>query len=156
MRTTYRVFAYLIAAAVVVQAMAIAYALAGLGKWIEDDHGVLNKQVLDNSDSLHFRGSGGFALHGFDGMLVIPLLALLFVIISFFAKVPGGSKRAGIIFGLIVLQVILGFTLHGVPVVAPLHALNAFIILGVAIMTGHRVTAAAATPADATPQPAMG
>jgi hypothetical protein len=156
MRTTYRVFAYLIAAAVVVQAMAIAYALAGLGKWIEDDHGVLNKQVLDNED-LHFRGSGGFALHAIDGMMIIPALALLFVIISFFAKVPGGSKRAGIIFGLIVLQVILGFTLHGVPLVAPLHVLNAFIILGVAIMSGQRAAAATSyAPAEATPQPAMG
>ena len=156
MRTTYRVFAYLIAAGVVVQAMAIAYALAGLGKWVEDDHGVLNKQVLDNSDDLHFRGSGGFALHAIDGMMIIPALALIFLIVSFFAKVPGGSKRAGIIIGLIVLQVVLGFTLLGVPAVAPLHVLNAFIILGVAVMSGHRATMSTTAPTERTPQPAMG
>ena len=155
MRTAYRVFSYLIAAAVVVQAMAIAYALAGLGKWIEDDHGVLNKQVLDNED-LHFRGSGGFALHGFDGMLVIPVLGLLFLIISFFAKVPGGSKRAGLVFGLIILQVILGFSLHGVPAIAPLHVLNAFLILGLAVVSGHRAAASSPAPTERSPQPAMG
>ena len=45
MRNVYRVLAYLLAVEVVVQAMAIAYAIAGLGKWVEDDGGVLNKQV---------------------------------------------------------------------------------------------------------------
>ena len=35
MRTTYRVIAYIIAAEVAIQAAAVAYALFGLGIWIE-------------------------------------------------------------------------------------------------------------------------
>ena len=57
MRNVYRVLAYLLSIEVLVQGMAIAYAIAGLGKWVEDDGGVLNKQVMD-SDSPDFPGRG--------------------------------------------------------------------------------------------------
>lgn len=149
MRATYRVLAYLLAAEVVLQAMAIAYALAGLGKWVEDDGGVLNKQVLD-SQSAHFPGIGGFALHGTNGMMVIPVLALLLLIVSFFSRVPGASRRAGILIGLVVLQVVLGMLLHGIPFVAVLHVLNAFGIAAMAFMAGRR----AGVPASEAPTPA--
>jgi len=142
MRTTYRVLAYLIAAEVIVQAMAIAYALAGLGHWVDEDGGVLNKQALD-SDSLDFAGIGGFITHGINGMMVIPLLVLLLLIVSFFAKLPGASKRAAILVGLVILQVFLGIALHGVPFVATLHVLNAFGILVLAFLTGYRTPSAA-------------
>ena len=36
-------------------------------------------------------------LHGLVGMMLIPLLALVLLIISFFAKIPGGVKWAGIV-----------------------------------------------------------
>ena len=39
MRKTYQVLGYLIAAEVVVQAMAIAYALAGLSYWVAEEGG---------------------------------------------------------------------------------------------------------------------
>lgn len=138
MRTVFKVLVFALAAEVVVQAMAIAYALAGLGKWVEDDGGVLNKAALD-SESLHFQGVGGFAIHGINGMTVIPILALLMLITSFFSKVAGASKRAGILFALVVVQVVLGMTLHGVPVVAPLHALNGFALFLLALQTGLRL-----------------
>jgi len=146
MRKTFKVLAYLLAAEVLVQAMAIAYALAGLGKWIEDDGGVLNKAVFDSDSGPEFAGVGGFAIHGINGMMIIPLLTLLLLIVSFFTKLPGASKRAGILVGLIVLQVALGITLHGVPYVAPLHALNAFAILVIAFQTGRYAGARADTP----------
>jgi hypothetical protein len=135
MRATYRVLAYALAVEVVVQAMAIAYGLAGLGKWIDDKH-VLNKDVWDSSKP-HFTGAGGLALHGVNGMLFIPILTLALLVVSFFAKVPGGRKRAAILVGLVVLQVVLGFALHGVPFVATLHVLNAFAILAVAVFAGY-------------------
>jgi heme A synthase len=141
MRTTYRVLAYLLAAEVLVQAMAIAYALAGLGKWVEDDGGVLNKQVLD-SDSLEFTGVGGFAVHFINGTTIIPILTLLLLIVSFFAKIPGGVRRAGILVGLVILQVTLGLTSHSVPLLAPLHVLNAFAILVMAFTTGRHASVA--------------
>jgi hypothetical protein len=41
MRNVYRVLAYLLSIEVLVQGMAIAYPIAGLGQWGEDDGGVL-------------------------------------------------------------------------------------------------------------------
>jgi hypothetical protein len=140
MRKTYRVLGYLIAAEVVVQAMAIAYALAGLGYWISEEGGVLDKQVAE-SDSLSFTGLGGFITHGVNGMMVIPVLALLFLLFSFFAKLPGASKRAGAVVGLVALQIVLGITSHSLPFAAALHACNAFLILVVAFTAAHRARA---------------
>jgi hypothetical protein len=137
MRTTYRVLAYALAVEVVVQAMAIAYGLAGLGHWIDDRH-ELNKQVWDSSKP-KFTGIGGLAWHSINGTLLIPVLVLALLIVSFFAKVPSGTKRAAILLGLIVLQVVLGFALHAVPFVALLHVLNAFGILVLAFIAGQRV-----------------
>jgi hypothetical protein len=150
MRTTFKVLAYALAAEVLIQAMAVAYGIAGLGKWVEDDHGIVNKKLLD-ANSPHFTGAGGFAIHGINGMLLIPVLTLLLLIVSFFSKIEGASKRAGILVGLVVLQVVLGIALHGVPYIALLHVLNAFVILGFAAQTGYRIgrDAAPAVPAVA-------
>ena len=149
MRSVYRVLAFILAAEVTVQAMAIAYALAGLGNWISEDGGVLNKAALD-SDSLDFAGVGGFMTHGINGMMVIPLLTLLLLIVSFFAKVPGGTKRAAIILGLVVLQVVLGITSHSIPYAIMLHALNAFAIFSMAAMAGWRARTVVDTRVEAT------
>jgi hypothetical protein len=138
MRTTYRVLAYTLAVEVVVQAMAIAYGLAGLGKWIDDGHGHALTKKLADSNAPNFTGAGGLAAHGLNGIMIIPLLTLVLLIVSFFAKVPGGRQRAAILVGLVVLQVVLGFALHGVPFIATLHVLNAFGILAMAIIAGYR------------------
>ena len=68
--------------------------------------------------------------HGINGMMIIPLLVLLLLIVSFFAKVPGGVQKAAILLGLVVLQVFLGIFSHSIPFVVVLHVLNAFAILG--------------------------
>lgn len=148
MRTTYRVLAYALAAEVLIQAMAIAYALAGLGYWVAEEGGVLNKQVLD-SESAEFAGVGGFATHGINGMMVIPVLALVLLIVSFFAKVPGGTRRAAILVGLVALQVVLGLFSHASPYLAPLHALNAFGILVMAYLAAKQTPRAALVEATA-------
>lgn len=149
MRNVYRVLAFVIAAEVVIQAMAIAYALAGLGYWVAEDGGVLNKAAMD-SDSLDFAGIGGFATHGINGMMVVPLLTLVLLIVSFFAKVPGGVKRAAIILGLVVLQVTLGILSHSLPYAIMLHALNAFAIFSMAVAAGWRARTVADTRVEAT------
>jgi hypothetical protein len=150
MRTAYRVLAYLLAAEVLVQGMAIAYALAGLGHWIDKDGGVANKALFD-SDNPDFPGVAGFMIHGLNGTMIIPILVLLLLIVSFFAKLPGGTKRAAIILGLIVLQVALGILSHEVPGLITLHVLNAFGIFVLAGLTGLRTgsTPAVTTPAQA-------
>lgn len=137
MRGAYRVLAFIVAAEVVIQAMAIAYALAGLGYWVSEEGGVLNKAAMESED-LEFTGIGGFILHGINGMMVVPILALLLLIVSFFAKLPGASKRAGIILGMVVLQVVLGISTHSIVVAAPIHVLNGFGIFAMAALAGYR------------------
>jgi hypothetical protein len=144
MRKAYRVLAFVIAGEVIVQAMAIAFALAGLGKWV-DGGGVVNKQAMEG-ESMHFTGVVGFMVHGINGQMVIPLLVLALLIVSFFAHVPGGTRLAALIVGLVVLQVALGMALHGLPYLALLHAANAFAILGTAAYAGIR--ARGLVPAD--------
>jgi len=90
MRSAYRVLAYIIAIEVVVQAAAIAYALAGLSKWVSDG-GTLDKAAMESEDTT-FTGVVGFIVHGINGQMLIPLLAVILLIISFFAKIPGGAK----------------------------------------------------------------
>jgi hypothetical protein len=38
-------------------------------------------------------------VHGMNGMMIVPLLALTFLVVSFFTKLPGASKRAGAVVG---------------------------------------------------------
>ena len=140
MRSTYRVLAYLVAAEVVIQAAAIAYALFGLGKWIEDG-GTLNKAVMEDESS-SFTGVTGFMIHGINGQMVIPLLALVLLVVSFFAKVPGGPRWAGAILALVVVQVLLGTFGHATLPLGALHGINALILFSVAVMAGHRVGSA--------------
>jgi heme A synthase len=152
MRKTYQIFAYLLAALVVIQAAAIAYGLAGLTKWVDDDGGVLNKANLDDHDALHFQGVGGFAIHSINGTMFIPLVTILFLVFSFFSKVPGASKRAGMLFVMVAVQIALGLTASSVPVLGPLHAINGFAIFSLAVMTGVMVGRTA--PVTTSPAPA--
>ena len=154
MRSVYRVFAFIIAAEVVIQAAAIAFAVFGLGKWIEDG-GTLNKAAMEGDES-GVGGVAGFAIHGINGTMIIPLLALVFLIISFFAKVPGGVKWAAITFGLVVVQVLLGMLGHGVPGLGALHGINALALFGVAVMAGKRVGPPSTTAATTTPTATAG
>lgn len=141
MRTTFRVLLFLIAAEVLVQGMAIAYAIAGMGHWVDKDGGVVNKALID-SDKASFPGVGGFATHGINGTMIIPLLVLVTLVVSFFAKVQGASKTAGIIVGLVVLQVFLGILSHDIPYAIMLHVLNAFAIFSFAVMSAIRLGSA--------------
>jgi hypothetical protein len=153
MRTTYRVLAGLIALGVVVQAMSIVWGVFGLSRWVEDG-GVLDKAALESNDQ-KFTGEAGFSIHGVNGTLIIPILALLLLIVSFFAKVPGGVKWALIIVGLVILQIALAFIAYGAPIVGMLHGLNALILLGAAGFTARRAKlAAAVTPQPRGPMPA--
>ena len=136
MRTAYRVLAYALVAEVVLQAMMIGIALAGVNKWIDDGHTV-TKQVVDSHP--RFAGSIGFPIHAINGEMLVPLLVLALLVVSFFVKMPEATRRAAILVGLVVLQVVLGLTLQGAPYVALLHVLNAFAILAVALLAARSV-----------------
>src|SRR3954464_15703649 len=111
MRTVYRVSAWIVAVEVLVQAAAISYAIFGLGKWIQEG-GVLDKSVMESRVSA-FPEEVGFMVHGLNGMMVVPVAAVLLLVVSFFAKVPRGAALAGGVVGLTALQVLLGMFGHG-------------------------------------------
>jgi hypothetical protein len=136
-KQTYRVLAGLIALGVLVQAAAIAFG------WFDAIHEVDSGTVIDEN----YEGNAGHMLHGLVGMYVIPLLGLVLLIVSFFAAkvVPGAVKWAGIVFGLIVLQVVLAFVAFGAPIVGALHGINALALIGVAGRAGMLARTAGAT-----------
>src|SRR5438309_11778593 len=115
MRAAYRVLAGLVAIGVVLQAMFIAWGFFTVGKDI-DGGAVLDKNSSDPT---------GLSLHGFTGMTIIPVIALLLLIVSFFAKVEGGIKWALYVVGLAVLQILLAFLWFGAPVVGLVQGLHA-------------------------------
>lgn len=139
MKQTYRILAGLVALGVLVQAAAIAFA------WFDVLSQVDGGAVFDKNAE----GNAGHAIHGTVGMMVIPAIALILLIVSFFAnkEVPGAAKWGGIVFGLTVLQVALAFVSFGAPVVGALHGINALLLFGAA----GRAAALTRTPAVASP-----
>jgi len=137
MRTAYRVLAYVIAAEVVIQAMAMVWAVAGLGKWV-DGGGVFDKATME-SGGTPFPEVTGFIVHGINGGIVIPGIGLLLVILSFFARLRGAIKWAVIVFVLAVVQGQLGFLGHDIPAAGALHGLNALALFTAALYTGRRI-----------------
>jgi hypothetical protein len=140
MRSTYRNLAWLIAALVVVQAASIAYATFAISHAVDDGHTI-------NKDSNV--GDAGFGVHGINGMMLIPLLAIILFAISFRAPVTDGRKWAGWVLLAVVVQVALGFASHGVPALGWLHGANAVVVLAAAII-------AARLPADSPGQSQSG
>src|SRR5215211_8241589 len=152
MKQAYRVLAFLIAAGVAIQAASIAYAMFGLIKWIEGGG------TLDQSTELTpaLGGYTGFSWHTSGGIFILPAIALLLLISSFFAKVPGGIRWALIVLGVTVLQVALGLFAHSVAGLGWLHGINALLVFGTAVSAGLRVRRAVASEvvADDEPVPA--
>jgi hypothetical protein len=153
MKSVYRVLAALIAIEVAVQAAAMVYAIAGLGLYV-DGGGVIDQAAFESGDTL-FPEMAGLVLHGLNGMFVIPALALILLIVSFFAKIPGGVRFAGIVLGLVVLQVLLGMFLHTTSWLGMLHGINALILFGAAVQTARRVPRADVPAQPRATQPAM-
>jgi hypothetical protein len=129
MRGAYKGIAQLIALGVLLQAAFVASA------WFQAINDVDGGKVI-NED---YEGNLGHALHGITGMMIMPLLGLLLLIVSFFAKLPGGVKWAGFTFLAIVVQVVLAFVSFGVPIIGVLHGINAFVVLGLAIYAARQV-----------------
>ncbi len=136
MRTVYKVLAYLVAAEVVVQAAAIVYAIAGLGKWV-DSGGVFDKAVME-SDESPFPEVVGLLVHGINGSIVIPALAVLLLISSFFTKLPGAVKAAVLVLVLVAVQANLGFAGHDIPALGALHGVNALLLFSAAVYAARR------------------
>jgi hypothetical protein len=146
-QTTYRVLAWILALEVVVQAAAIAWAVFGLTAWIEGG-GVLDAAAIQSD--VQFDGVVGFMIHGMNGQMIVPAVALILLVVSFFAKLPRGVAFAATLFGLVVVQVLLGMFAHGIPALGMLHGVVALAILVVAVFSARLV----ATPSRAASAPA--
>jgi hypothetical protein len=154
MRTAYKVLAYIVAAEVAIQAMVMVWAIAGLGVWV-DGGGVFDKSVIEGpieSGAMPFPEVLGILVHGINGTFVIPAIALLLLIVSFFTKVRGAIKWAVIVFVLVVAQGQIGFLGHEFPMAGALHGLNALALFAAALYTGRRLRTAlprsGVTPAE--------
>ena len=131
MKQAYRVLCHLISLGVVLQAAAIAFGVFGLAHDVGD-----GKTITED-----YEGNFGLAWHGISGTMIIPLLALILFIVSFFAKVPGGVKWAGFVLLDVAAQVALGYISFGVPIIGALHGVNALAIIGLAETAARRVDA---------------
>jgi heme A synthase len=130
MKKAYRVIAYLIALGVALQASFIAFGMFGFA------HALDSGAVVDES-YLEHNGNAGWVLHDIGGSC-IEALALALLIVSFFAKVPGGKKWALIIIGVVFLQVALAFAAFVAPGFGMLHGINALVLFTTAIYTARR------------------
>jgi hypothetical protein len=145
MKNAYRVLAYLVALEVVIQAAAIAFATFGLLNYVSDG-GVLDK----TAQRAHaYTGAVGFVVHGVNGQMITPVIALLLVIVAFFAKVPGGVTWAAIVFVTVVVQVLLGQFAHVVPALGWVHCALAVVLFVVAIIAARRADTATLATNDA-------
>lgn len=146
MHSAYKGLAHTIAGLVAFQAAVMVFAIAGLYVWVQDGN-TLQASDMGEDGGLEFTGVIGFMLHGTVGMMLVPLVALVLLIVSFFAKVPGGVVWAAVVLGLVVLQVALGLFGHSTPYAGLLHGLNAMVLFAVALQAGRRVPKA--QPAEA-------
>jgi hypothetical protein len=136
MRAVYKYLAYAVPVLVAVQAAAIAFAFFGLSKWIEDG-GTLDKATME-SESTSFTGVVGFMVHGINGQMIIPLVAIVLLVVSFFAQVPGGVKWAAFILVDVIVQIAFAFGAFGAPVVGMFHGLNALFLAWLGYTAGKR------------------
>jgi hypothetical protein len=146
MKATYRVLAYLIPVIVALQASFIALGTFGLGSWVEKGND-FTKSVLESGGS---SGDVGFMLHGI-GAQAAALVALLLLIVSFFAKIEGGVRAALFVFLDVILQWVLAFVSFGVWAVGILHGLNAFLLFGLGMMAAATATRSIKGTTAATP-----
>lgn len=129
MKATYRVLAYLIPVLVAVQAAAIAAGtFAVLGS--VDDGTPYTKSAGENA---------GQVVHSVVAM-VIAVVALALLVVSFFAKIDGGSKWAGFVVLSVVFQFVVAAFAFSVPVIGVLHGLNAIAMFGLGMMAAGVAT----------------
>jgi len=149
MRAAYLWLARLIAVLVVVQAMTIVFAVAGLFNWITEKGGSLDASVVASWDETHptFTGAIGHLIHWKAGEQLFPALAVLLLIVAFFAKVSQGVVIALVLLLLVILQTLSGLYAEGMPYLGLFHGLNAFLIFGAAMAAAMKAKEAPAAAA---------
>jgi Family of unknown function (DUF6220) len=123
LNTAFRLWASVVSLAIVVQVGLAAYGgFNAVNK--SDDHGAIGKDAV----------SDGFSAHSALGYIIL-LAALVLLLLAFAARRQGGSARvkwSGLIFGLIIVQVLLAWAGDATAWLGILHGMNALAIAGVA------------------------
>ena len=136
MISVYRFLAYLMVLAVVFQASVIAFAVFGLRNWVVVDGGTLEARSLHGDPG--YAGQIGFVLHQTNGQIVIPLIAILLLICSFFTAVKRGVIWTAALAATVAVQIYLGTFPIGLPVLGILHGIGALAIFAFALITAAR------------------
>ncbi len=152
MKQVYRVLAFLIAAGVILQAAAIAYAVFAMFEWVGTG-GTIDKALIE-SENPQIGGITGFKLHQLVGVTVLPLVAVLLLISSFFARIPGGIRWGLIVFVTTLAQSLLGIYAHHTARVGWLHGGVALVLFICASFAALRVDRALASKHAGEPVPA--
>ncbi len=142
MKAAFRIWVTIVFAAAVAQV-----AFAGYGAFY-----AAGKVADSTIDEKTFED--GFGLHAGVGYLVV-LMALVLLILALIAR-PGGNtlKHSGIVFGLLIVQVLLAWFGFEIPAIGALHPLNAFIIVALlGTMTAREWRANRTTDSAAAPPP---
>ena len=132
MHMAYKVLAFLIVGLVAVQAAAHAWASSGLVKYLAQG-GTIDFESTEAPPGPEFLG---LMIHGMNGMFVIPIVAIVLLIVALVTKSSRAIIWAGVVVGLVALQVTLGLLGHETTALAFLHGLNAIVLAGTALATG--------------------
>ena len=132
MYMAYKVLAFLIVGLVAVQAAAHAWASSGLVKYLAQG-GTIDFESTEAPPVPEFLG---LMIHGMNGMFVIPIVAIVLLIVALVTKSSRAIIWAGVVVGLVALQVTLGLLGHETTALAFLHGLNAIVLAGTALATG--------------------
>lgn len=142
MRRAYQIICHLIAACVVIQAAAIAWATFTIAQSVGE-----GAALSADSDI------AGLLVHSIVGQMVIPILALALLIVALIGRV--GIRWAAWVLVAMLVQVFLGYSSFDLPGLGILHGINAFVVLGLAEVGARsvsaqtvRTSAAAGTAAD--------
>lgn len=143
MRKTYNVLGWVLAGLVMLQAASMAWGVGGEGRFIENG-GVVDKALIEAAQAggePPFPEVLGFPIHGINGGMLIPLVALVLLGVSFGAHLPRARRNAGIVFGLVFVQIMLGYSIVDMPFLGFLHGLNALLVFAAALVVArHKAT----------------
>jgi len=118
-KATYRVLAGLVSVLVAVQAAAIASGTFGVLHSVDD-----GTPFTESTDA-----NAGQIVHS-AGAMAIALVAVLLLVVSFFARIEDGVKWAGFVFLSVVVQWVAAILAFGAPVVGIVHGVNALVLFG--------------------------
>ena len=125
-------FRWLSAALFVAVVLQVAFAAFGAFDAVHKaDHAAITKKTIEN----------GFSVHAILGTLIVILMLVLLIIAAVGRLGPTQVRLAAVIFGLGIIQMLLGFVSTSAPVLGLLHGIGALAIFATTGALAHRTWA---------------